>query len=111
MEELKRFTSFYDDCEDIFYEHLDGIKMYLRKTNEKYIDIENKIRKILDKDDILQCVFEGQTPSTTLSNEQSKLLCIIINLLSEKRDIEEKEIYFKGGMDAYYYFKKIGILK
>lgn len=22
----------------------------------------------------------------------------------------EKEIYFKGSMDAYYYFKKIGVI-
>ena len=26
------------------------------------------------------------------------------------QDILEKEIYFKGGMDAYYYFKKIRII-
>ena len=27
------------------------------------------------------------------------------------QEIEEKEIYFKGGMDAYFYFRKLGILK
>ena len=26
-------------------------------------------------------------------------------------EIEENEIYFKGGMDAYFYFRKLGILK
>ena len=25
--------------------------------------------------------------------------------------IVEKELYFKGGMDAYYYFKTLGIIK
>lgn len=110
MDELKRFTSFYDDCEDAFYEHLDSVKMYLRKTNKKYINIENQIRDILDKNDILHCILEGQTTSTPLSSKECNLLCVIITLLSEKREIEEKEIYFKGGMDTYYYFKKIGII-
>lgn len=27
------------------------------------------------------------------------------------QDIIEKESYFKGGMDAYYYFFKLGIIK
>jgi len=26
------------------------------------------------------------------------------------QDIWEKEIYFKGSMDSYYYFKRIGII-
>ena len=31
--------------------------------------------------------------------------------LQEKMQImTEEELYFKGGMDAYYYFKRIGII-
>lgn len=96
MEDLKRFTSFYYDCEDIFYEHLYGIKMYLRKANEKYINIEKKIRKILDKNDILQCILKGQIPSTILSNEQRDPLCIVLNLLSEKKILKKKKHILKA---------------
>ena len=27
------------------------------------------------------------------------------------QDILEKEIYFKGSMDSYYYFKRIGVIE
>ena len=111
MENSKSFKSFYDDFEDTFYEHLDNVKIHLAKNNKEYIDIENNIRKIIDKDDILNRIIEGQTLNTTLSNDQCKLLCSLINLFSKKRDIEEKEIYFKGSMDAYYYFLKICIIR
>ena len=34
----------------------------------------------------------------------------VIVLYNNLQDILEKEIYFKGGMDSYYYFKKIGVI-
>lgn len=39
------------------------------------------------------------------------MLSEIIILYYNLQAFEEKEIYFKGGMDAYFYFKKLGILK
>ena len=35
----------------------------------------------------------------------------IDNYLDNLQDILEKELYFKGGMDSYYYFKKIGVIE
>ena len=35
----------------------------------------------------------------------------IIILNYKLQEIEENEIYFKGGMDAYFYFRKLGIMK
>lgn len=110
MENSKRFKSFYDDCEDAFYEHLDNVKIYLKKSNKEYITIENNIKKILDENNILQRIFEGQYPNNSLNLTETTLICEIITLISEKKNIEEKELYFKGGMDAYYYFLKIGII-
>ena len=36
--------------------------------------------------------------------------CSIIQNNKNSEDILEKEIYFKGGMDSYYYFKRIGVI-
>lgn len=45
-----------------------------------------------------------------LSAGECKDLSQVIVLYSSLQDILEKEIYFKGSMDAYYYFKKIGVI-
>lgn len=39
------------------------------------------------------------------------MLSKIIILNYKLQEIEKNEIYFKGGMDAYFYFRKLGILK
>ena len=46
-----------------------------------------------------------------LSKEECKMLSKIIILNYKLQEIEENEIYFKGGMDAYFYFRKLGIMK
>ena len=46
-----------------------------------------------------------------ITKEECEALSKVIILYYNLKDIEEKEIYFKGGMDAYFYFKKLGILK
>lgn len=42
--------------------------------------------------------------------QENKDLSQIIVLYNNLQDILEKEIYFKGSMDSYYYFKKIGVI-
>ena len=46
-----------------------------------------------------------------LSAVECKDLSRVIVLYNNLQDILEKEIYFKGGMDAYYYFKRIGVIR
>lgn len=36
MENIKRFTTFYEDCKDEFMEHLDGVRIYLQKNNSEF---------------------------------------------------------------------------
>ena len=42
--------------------------------------------------------------------QENKDLSQIIVLYNNLQDILEKEIYFKGSMDSYYSFKKIGVI-
>ena len=41
---------------------------------------------------------------------ECKDLSQVIVLYNNLQNILEKEIYFKGSMDSYYYFKKIGVI-
>ena len=60
----------------------------------------------LDKDIIC-----NDTIKSELSIEESKLLAKVIILYIDLQYIVEKEIYFKGGTDAYFYFDKLWIIK
>ena len=80
-EKLKPFIEEYSDD---FYESIEDIRQYLMKYNKNYRE---------------------------LSAGECKDLSQVIVLYNNLQDILEKEIYFKGGMDSYYYFKRIGVIK
>ena len=110
MNERKRFISFYDDCKDSFEEHLDGVRIYLQNHNEKYKQIKKEISSIIDTNPNIQQIICNDTIKSDLSIEESRLLSKIITLYSDLQNIVEKEMYFKGGTDAYFYFNKLGII-
>ena len=59
----------------------------------------------------IQKLLDEEVIENGLTKEECKELSKIIILCYKLQDFEEKEIYFKCGMDAYFYFKKLGILK
>ncbi len=83
MKEDDRFIPFFEAYKDDFFESMEDVRMYLKNNNLEYQNIEQKC----------------------------KMLSKIIILNYKLQEIEENEIYFKGGMDAYFYFRKLGILK
>lgn len=111
MENIKRFTSFYEDCNDEFMEHLDGVRAYLEKSNKEYKNLHKQYVNILDNNEKLQNLLFGDKLEDSLTFEECNLLYKIIELQEKMQVIVEQELYFKGGMDAYYYFNKLGIIK
>lgn len=111
MENIKRFTSFYEDCKDEFMEHLDGVRVYLQKNNNEFKDLQKEYTKILDSNERLQNILFGDKVETGLTPIECDLLYKIIELQEKMQIIAEEELYFKGGMDAYYYFRNMGIIK
>lgn len=111
MENIKRFTSFYEDYNDELIEHLDGVRIYLEKNNKEYKDLQKQYTKILDNNEKIQNILFGDKMEDILTDEEYNLLYKAIELQERIQIIVEKELYFKGGMDAYYYFKKLGIIK
>ena len=59
----------------------------------------------------IEQLLDEQTLEKGLTKEECKALIKIINLYYKLQSLEKKEIYFKGGMDAYFYFNKLGNLR
>ena len=85
--------------------------MYLKNSNLEYKNTQQKLHNILDNNINIQKIFDEADIENGLSKEEYKMLSKIIILNYKLQEIEENEIYFKGGMDAYFYFRKLGILK
>ena len=111
MENIKRFTTFYEDCKDEFMEHLDGVRIYLQKNNSEFKNLQKEYTKILDSNEKLQNIFFGDKVETGLTPIECDLLYNAIELQEKMQIMIEEELYFKGGMDAYYYFRRLGIMK
>ena len=99
---MEKVENFYTEYEDMFEEYIEDIKRYLRNNNEEYIKLQKEFHETLDKNENLVFVLEGE-----ITNALSKLVKIYYDMQS----IEEKEIFFLGSKEAYFFFKKIGILK
>ncbi len=106
-EKLKPFIEEYSDD---FYESIEDIRQYLNRNNKKYKEIKDKIHKIMDRNLNIQKLFDETHLEDGLSAGECKDLSQVIVLYSNLQDILEKEIYFKGSMDSYYYFKRIGVI-
>ena len=106
-EKLKPFIEEYSED---FYESIEDIRQYLNKNNKKYIEIKDKMHRIMDRNLNIQRLFDESHLEDGLSAGECKDLSQIIVLYNNLQDILEKEIYFKCSMDAYYYFKKIGVI-
>ena len=111
MENIKRFTSFFEDYNDELIEHLDGVRAFLGKSNKEYKDLQKQYTRILDNNEKIQNILFGDKIEDVLTAGEYDLLYKAIELQERIQMIVEKELYFKGGVDAYYYFRKLGIIK
>ena len=65
---------------------------------------------LMDRNLNIQRLLDEADLENGLSAGECKDLSQVIILYNNLQDILEKEIYFKGGMDSYYYFKRIGVI-
>lgn len=111
MNEEERFIPFYEEYEGDFLESIEDIRKYLKNNNEDYKNEYKKLHNILNNNLNIQKLFDKEVLEKGLTKDECKMLSEIMILYYNLQAFEEKEIYFKGGMDAYFYFKKLGILK
>ena len=97
--------------ETFYEEYLEDIKRNLRNNNEEYIKLNKEFHEILDKNENLVWILEGDIKDRKLSNEKCFALSKLVEIYTDMQSMEEKEIFFLGGKEAYFLFKKIGVLK
>lgn len=74
-------------------------------------NLQKEYTKILDSNEKLQNILFGDKVETELTPIECDLLYKAIELQEKMQIMTEEELYFKGGLDAYYYFRRLGIIK
>lgn len=108
---MEKVESFYKEYEDMFEEYLENSRRYLKENNEKYAKLKEEYDKILEQNENLTWVLEGEIKDRSLSNEECFLLSKLVQIYYDMQSIEEQEIFFLGGKEAYFFFKKLDALK
>ena len=89
---------------------IDSVIVDLERNNLEYRNLRNKVRSILDKYENVSKVID-QDEVENLNSEECKMLQMVLQLRIEIEILEDREIYFLGGKQAYYYFRKTQIVK
>lgn len=106
MEETKLFD--IDISE--FNEYIDNERLNLIKKNKEYKKLQTQYYSIIEKYPNLQLIFEDDEV-LVLNKTESKMLQKLMQIGLKIDEIEKYYIFFSGGKQAYFYFKKLGILK
>ena len=106
MEDLK----LYDIDSGELNELIDSRRIELRNKNEDYKKLRKQVCEIKEKyPNILSLLEDNEVEN--LNNEECKNLQKLLSLYSRMMDYEDREIFFLGARENYFYFKNLGILK
>jgi hypothetical protein len=100
----------YDMDSIELYELIDSSRIKLKRNNLEYKNLYEQFHKIMNDYPNLQLILEDEE-TLELNKEECKMLQKLNSLYMQMCDFEEREIFFWGARDAYYYFKNIGIIK
>jgi hypothetical protein len=108
---MEKIENFYKEYKEMFEEYLENNRRYLKDNYEKYAELKNEYNKILEQNENLTWILEGDIKDRNLSNEECFSLSKLVQIYYDMQSIEEQEIFFLGGKEAYFFFKRLGILK
>ncbi len=99
------------DLECINYmEYISDIYVKLTKNNDRVISYLNEIKDIYCKYPKLEKLFDDEEVDG-LNREECRAFIEVSAIKREIEIINEREIFFAGGKEAYIYFKNIGVIK
>ena len=101
MEELKLYKP------DIQFEK----KIYeLKHNNLEYKKLTNKVSEIMENyPNVLALIEDNEVNS--LNKEECQILQKLIRLNMKMTTYEDREIFFLGARENYYYFKNLNLIK
>ena len=106
MEDIK----LYDIDSGELCELIDSKRIELRNKNENYKKLRNQVCEIKEKyPNILSLLEDNEVEN--LNKEECKNLQKLLSLYSRMMDYEDREIFFLGARENYFYFKNLEILK
>jgi hypothetical protein len=108
---MEKIENFYKEYKEMFEEYLENNRRYLKDNNEKYAELKNEYNKILEQNENLTWILEGDIKDRNLSNEECFSLSKLVQIYYDMQSIEEQEIFFLGGRELYLYFKRINLIK
>lgn len=77
---MEKIESFYKEYEDMFEEYLENSRRYLKDNNEKYAELKNEYNKILEQNENLTWILEGDIKGRNLSNEECFSLSKLVQI-------------------------------
>lgn len=106
MNEYELFNANSIDIDEL----IDKAKVALRNKNPEYKNLLDEVADIKINYPNLQMISEDND-DISLTKSDCQMLQKLFNLELDIRNFEDKELFFVGGREAYFYFKNIGILK
>ena len=106
MEEIK----FFDIDITEFNELIDNKKIELINKNTEYKKLQEQYYSIMEKHPNLQFIFE-EDEELNLNKAECKMLQKLMQIGLKIDEIEKYFIFFLGGNHAYFFFRKLDILK
>ena len=93
-----------------FCELIDRARINLKLKNLEYKKLVDKLNKLLDENENLQLIIETNK-EFELNKEECKMLQKLYQIFMRMYDFEEREIFFLGARENYFYFKNLGLIK
>lgn len=106
MEELK----LYDIDSAELNELIDSKRIELKKKNLEYKKLTEKVSEIIENNPNILALIEDNEIEH-LSKEECLLLQKLIKLNLKMTTYEDREIFFLGARENYFYFKNLGLIK
>ena len=103
-------TRLYDMDSVELYELIDQARVELKKNNIEYKKLSDKLHKIMDKYTNLQLLLEDEK-IVELNTKECKKLQEVVSLEMQLRAYEERQIFFLGARENYFYMQNLRLIK
>lgn len=104
------YLKLYDIDSTELNELIDSKRIELKYKNSEYKKLTNKVSEIMENyPNVLALIEENEVHS--LNEEECKMLQKLIKINMKMTTYEDREIFFLGARENYFYFKNMNLIK